>query len=227
MRILVVEDEPAIAAFVNQGLTEAGYAVDLASDGAEALHWVAIAEYDLVLLDVMLPDRDGLSVCREIRARGRHTPVLMVTARDTVDDRVAGLDSGADDYLVKPFALAELLARVRALLRRAEIDRPAPLSAGDLTLDVERQAVSVRGGAPIRLTSLEFRLIQYLLANAGHTIPADRLTSHVWGYRGLGDKQLLKQLVHRLRQKVEQNPTEPQYVVTVAGVGYVLQAAGA
>ena len=111
---------------------------------------------------------------------------------------------------------------MRALLRRADIDRPAPLSAGDLTLDVERQSVSVRG-LPVRLTSLEFRLLQYLLANAGHPIAADRLASHVWGYRGLGDKQLLKQLVHRLRQKIEQNPAEPEYVVTVAGVGYVLQ----
>ncbi|HET9222765.1 MAG TPA: response regulator transcription factor, partial [Roseiflexaceae bacterium] len=122
------------------------------------------------------------------------------------------------------FSPRTLLARVRALLRRAEIDRPAPLAAGDLTLDVERQAVSVSGAAPVRLTSLEFRLLQYLLANAGHTIPAEKLTTHVWGYRGVGDRQLLKQLVHRLRQKIERNPAEPVYVVTVAGIGYMLQA---
>jgi DNA-binding response OmpR family regulator len=137
---------------------------------------------------------------------------------------VRGLDGGADDYLTKPFSPRTLLARVRALLRRAEIDRPAPLAAGDLTLDVERQMVSVSGAAPVRLTSLEFRLIQYLLANAGHTIPTEKLTTHVWGYRGVGDRQLLKQLVHRLRQKIERNPAEPEYVVTVAGVGYMLQA---
>ena len=118
MRILVVEDEGAIAAFLRQGLTEAGYAVDLAVDGAEALHWAAIAAYDAILLDVMLPEQDGLAVCAELRRRGVRTPVLMLTARDTIEDRVVGLDSGADDYLVKPFAFAELLARLRALLRR-------------------------------------------------------------------------------------------------------------
>src|SRR5690242_14016511 len=121
MRILVVEDEAAIANFVTQGLTEAGYAVDVAGDGAEALHWITIAEYDVILLDVMLPDSDGFTICGAIRRRGLHTPVIMVTARDTVDDRVTGLDSGADDYLIKPFAFAELLARVRALLRREPV----------------------------------------------------------------------------------------------------------
>jgi DNA-binding response OmpR family regulator len=144
---------------------------------------------------------------------------------------VKGLDLGADDYLTKPFSPRTLLARVRVLLRRGEADRPEHASkehayvAGDLALDVENQMVSVRGGAAIRLTNLEFRLIQYLLVNAGHTIPAERLTQHVWGYRGVGDRQLLKQLVHRLRHKVELNPVQPQYIITVAGIGYMLQPA--
>jgi DNA-binding response OmpR family regulator len=166
----------------------------------------------------------GFEVCRRIRAESA-APIMLLTVRSSEEDQVRGLDGGADDYLTKPFSPRTLLARVRALLRRAEIDRPAPLAAGDIALDVERQAVSVRGAAPIRLTGLEFRLLQYLLANAGHTIPADRLTTHVWGYRGVGDKQLLKQLVHRLRQKIERNPAEPRYVLTVAGVGYALQPA--
>jgi DNA-binding response OmpR family regulator len=148
---------------------------------------------------------------------------MMLTVRSSEEDQVQGLDLGADDYLTKPFSPRTLLARVRALLRRAEIDRPAAPAGGDLLLDAERQAVSVRGGTPIRLTNLEFRLLQYLLANAERTISFERLTNHVWGYRGVGDRQLLKQLVHRLRQKIEENPAEPHYVVTVAGAGYLLQ----
>jgi len=185
-----------------------------------------------VLLDVNLPVLSGFEVCRRIREEAS-TPIMMLTVRNSEEDQVQGLDGGADDYLTKPFSPRTLLARVRALLRRpslredtAEQERPTPLAAGELTLDIERQAVSVRGEPPIRLTSLEFRLLQYLLANAGHTIAADRLTTHVWGYRGLGDKQLLKQLVHRLRQKIERNPAEPRYVVTVAGIGYLLRPAG-
>ena len=224
MRILVVDDDLELLGLIGFALRQAGYLVLEASDGRAALATFAREQPDLVILDVNLPELSGFEVCRQIRAEAA-TPVMLLTVRSSEEDQVRGLDGGADDYLTKPFSPRTLLARVRALLRRAEIDRPAPLSAGDLTIDVERQAVGVRGGPPIRLTSLEFRLLQYLLANAGHTIPADRLTTHVWGYRGLGDKQLLKQLVHRLRQKIEQNPAEPQYIVTIAGVGYLLQPA--
>jgi DNA-binding response OmpR family regulator len=225
MKILVVDDDIELLGLIGFALRQAGYLVLEAADGGAALETYAREQPDLVILDVNLPVLSGFEVCRRIRAEAS-TPIMLLTVRNSEEDQVHGLDGGADDYLTKPFSPRTLLARVRALLRRAEIDRPAPLSAGELALDVERQSVSVRGGAPIRLTSLEFRLIQYLLANAGHTIPADRLTSHVWGYRGLGDKQLLKQLVHRLRQKIEHNPAEPQYVITVAGIGYLLQAAG-
>jgi DNA-binding response OmpR family regulator len=222
MKILVVDDDMELLGLIGFALRQAGYLVIEAADGGAALAAFEREQPDLVILDVNLPVMSGFDVCRRIRAEAA-TPIMMLTVRSSEEDQVRGLDGGADDYLTKPFSPRTLLARVRALLRRAEIDRPSPLSAGDLALDVERQSVSVRGGAPIRLTSLEFRLLQYLLANAGHTITADRLTTHVWGYRGVGDKQLLKQLVHRLRQKVERSPAEPQYVVTVAGIGYLLQ----
>src|SRR6266545_4780589 len=222
MKILVVDDDLELLSLIGFALRQAGYLVVEAADGGAALATFEREQPDLVILDVNLPVMSGFDVCRRIRAEAP-TPIMMLTVRSSEEDQVRGLDGGADDYLTKPFSPRTLLARVRALLRRAEIDRPAPLAAGDLAIDVERQAASVRGGAPIRLTSLEFRLLQYLLANAGHTIPTDRLTTHVWGYRGLGDRQLLKQLVHRLRQKIERNPAEPEYVVTVAGIGYVLQ----
>jgi DNA-binding response OmpR family regulator len=224
MKILVVDDDLELLGLIGFALRQAGYLVLEASDGGAALAVFEREQPDLVILDVNLPVLSGFEVCRRIRAEAT-TPIMLLTVRNSEEDQVRGLDDGADDYLTKPFSPRTLLARVRALLRRAEIDRPSPLQAGDLALDVERQSVSVRGGPPTRLTGLEFRLLQYLLANAGHTIPADRLTTHVWGYRGLGDKQLLKQLVHRLRQKIERNPAEPQYVVTVAGIGYTLQPA--
>ena len=223
MKILVVDDDMELLGLIGFALRQAGYLAISANDGGTALATFEREQPDLVILDVNLPDINGFEVCRCIRAESR-TPIMMLTVRSGEEDQVRGLDGGADDYLAKPFSPRTLLARVRALLRRAEIDRPAPLAAGDLTLDVERQMVSVSGAAPVRLTSLEFRLIQYLLANAGHTIPTEKLTTHVWGYRGVGDRQLLKQLVHRLRQKIERNPAEPEYVVTVAGVGYMLQA---
>jgi DNA-binding response OmpR family regulator len=223
MKILVVDDDMELLGLIGFALRQAGYLAISANDGGTALVAFEREQPDLVILDVNLPDTNGFEVCRRIRAESR-TPIMMLTVRSGEEDQVRGLDGGADDYLTKPFSPRTLLARVRALLRRAEIDRPAPLAAGALTLDVERQAVSVSGAAPVRLTSLEFRLLQYLLANAGHTIPAEKLTTHVWGYRGVGDRQLLKQLVHRLRQKIERNPAEPEYVVTVAGVGYMLQA---
>jgi DNA-binding response OmpR family regulator len=223
MKILVVDDDLELLGLIGFALRQAGYLAISANDGGTALAVFEHEQPDLVILDVNLPDTNGFEICRRIRAESR-TPIMMLTVRSGEEDQVRGLDGGADDYLTKPFSPRTLLARVRALLRRAEIDRPAPLAAGDITLDVERQAVSVGGTAPVRLTSLEFRLLQYLLANAGHTIPAEKLTTHVWGYRGVGDRQLLKQLVHRLRQKIESNPAEPVYVVTVAGIGYMLQA---
>lgn len=224
MKILAVDDDRELRGLISFALRQAGYFVIEAADGSEALSAFDREQPDLVILDVNLPGMSGFEICRRIREQAA-TPIMMLTVRSGEEDEVKGLDLGADDYLTKPFSPRTLLARVRALLRRTEVERPAPaLSVGHLALDVERQAVSVRGGAPVRLTNLEFRLLHYLIVNAGHTLPFDRLTNHVWGYRGMGDRQLLKQLVHRLRQKVESNPAEPQYVVTVAGIGYLLQA---
>ncbi len=222
MKILIVDDDIELRELIGFALRQAGYLVVAAADGAEALTVFDREQPDLLILDVNLPQISGLEVCRRVRETAT-TPIMMLTVRSSEEDQVQGLDMGADDYLTKPFSPRTLLARVRALLRRVEIDRPSPQAAGDLMLDVEGQAVQVLGSAPIRLTNLEFRLLQYLLANAGHTIPVERLTTHVWGYRGLGDRQMLKQLVRRLRQKIETNPSDPEYLVTVAGVGYSLQ----
>ncbi|HZG65364.1 MAG TPA: response regulator transcription factor [Herpetosiphonaceae bacterium] len=223
MKILIVDDDIELRELIGFALRQAGYLVVAAADGAEALTIFDREQPDLLILDVNLPRISGLEVCRRVRETAT-TPIMMLTVRSSEEDQVQGLDMGADDYLTKPFSPRTLLARVRAILRRAEIDRPSPQAAGDLMLDAEGQAVQVRGSVPIRLTNLEFRLLQYLLANAGHTIPVERLTTHVWGYRGLGDRQMLKQLVHRLRQKIETNPSDPEYLVTVAGVDYSLQA---
>lgn len=222
MKILVADDDLELLGLVGFTLRQAGYLVIEAGDGAEALSVYQREQPDLVILDVNMPRCDGFEVCRRIRAEAA-TPIMLLTVRSSEEDQVEGLDGGADDYLTKPFSPRTLRARVRALLRRAGVERPAALAAGDLALDVELQSVSLRGGPPVRLTNLEFRLLQYLLVNAGHTLTAEKLTTHVWGYQGLGDRQLLKQLVHRLRQKIERDPAEPQYLITVSGVGYMLR----
>jgi DNA-binding response OmpR family regulator len=226
MKILVVDDDQELLGLVGYALRQAGYLVVEASDGAAALAVFEREEPSLVILDVNLPRLSGLEVCRRIRTTSK-VPVMMLTVRSAEEDQVQALDLGADDYLTKPFSPRTLLARVRALLRRAGSEKPAPLAAGDFTLDLERQTVTVAGGPPIRLTKLEGRLLQLLLANAGHTLPAERLLSHVWGSRGAGDRQILKQLVHRLRQKIEASAdAEPRYLVTVAGVGYAFRPEG-
>ncbi len=222
MKILVVDDDLELLRLIAFALRQAGYLVVEAQDGPSAMNAFERERPDLAILDVNMPRLNGFEVLKRIRAGGSSTPVMMLTVRSAEEDQVRGLDLGADDYLAKPFSPRTLLARVRALLRRAGVERPAPLSSGDLVLDLEAQAVRVRGGDPVRLTNLEARLLQLLLANGGHTLPLERLTSHVWGDRGLGDRQLLKQLVHRLRRKIEDEPASPRYLVTVSGVGYAL-----
>lgn len=222
MKLLIVDDDLDLRELISFALRQAGYLVVKAADGLEALQVWEQEQPDLVILDVNLPKLNGWEVCRRIRAE-TNTPIMMLTVRNSEEEQVQGLDLGADDYLTKPFSPRMLLARVRALLRRVEVERPAPQNVGNIQLDLEQQMVRVGNNEPTRLTNLEFRLLQYLLANAGHTIPVERLTNHVWGYRGVGDRQLLKQLVHRLRQKLEANPAEPHHLLTVAGVGYVLE----
>lgn len=226
MKILIVDDDDELRELIGFALRQAGYFVLHAADGMAALRVFDAEQPDLVILDVNLPHLNGLEVCRRIRAESS-VPIMMLTVRSSEEDQVQGLDTGADDYLTKPFSPRTLLARVRALLRRVEIDRPTPHAIGDLQLDLEQQTVRVCQGTPTRLTNLEFRLLQYALANAERTLSTERLLTHVWGYRGTGDKQLLKQLVHRLRQKIERNPAEPQYLVTVAGIGYLLHPVAA
>ncbi|HEY4589875.1 MAG TPA: response regulator transcription factor [Thermoanaerobaculia bacterium] len=225
MKILVVDDDLELSSLIGYALRQAGYMVVEAGDGIAALDVFERESPALVILDINLPRLSGLEVCRKIRAASR-VPVMMLTVKSAEEDQVHALDLGADDYLTKPFSPRTLLARVRALLRRAGEEKPLPLAAGDFSLDLELQSVSVQGGEPVRLTRLELRLLQILLANAGHTLPAERLLAHVWGSRGSGDRQLLKQLVHRLRQKIEADAAAPRYLVTVSGVGYVLRVAG-
>lgn len=222
MKILAVDDDLELRGLIGFALRQAGYLVVEAADGPAALAMFAREQPDLIILDVNLPGMSGFDVCRRIRAEAT-TPILLLTVRSSEEDQIHGLDLGADDYLTKPFSPRTLLARVRAILRRVGIERPSPLNAGDLALDIERQTVTIADGTPTRLTNREFRLLQYLLANSGHTVPTERLTTHIWGYQGIGDRQLLKQLVHRLRQKIERDPADPQYVITISGVGYMLQ----
>lgn len=224
MKILVVDDDLELLSLIGYALRQAGYLVVEAVDGQAALEAFEREAPALVILDVNLPRLSGLEVCRRIRQESK-VPIMMLTVRNAEEDQVQALDLGADDYLTKPFSPRTLSARVRALLRRAGDERPAPLAVGDFSLDLELQSVSVRGGEPVRLTKLELRLLQILLANAGHTLPAERLLAHVWGSRGSGDRQLLKQLVHRLRQKIETDAAEPRYLVTMSGVGYALRVA--
>jgi two-component system OmpR family response regulator len=224
MRILVVEDEQAIAAFVVQGLTEAGYAVDLAADAAECLHWAAIAEYDVIVLDVMLPDQDGLLVCAELRRRGLRTPVLMVTARDAVDDRVAGLDSGADDYLVKPFAFAELLARLRALARRGEPERPTVLEVGDLRLDPAKRR-AWRGDSEIQLSAKEFALLETFMRRPDEVLSRYHLLEHAWDFAYENKSNVVDVYIRHLRSKIDR-PFGSRSLETVRGAGYRLRADG-
>lgn len=222
MKILIVDDDRELRELIGFVLTRAGYPVVEAGDGLEALRQHAAESPDLVILDVNLPGIDGFEVCRRMRVDSA-TPVMMLTVRGEEADQVRGLDLGADDYLAKPFSPRTLLARVRALLRRGGAERPAPLNAGAIVLDPDLQTVSVAGASPVRLTNLEFRLLQLMVTARNRTVPPERLLRHVWGHRAMGDRQLLKQLVHRVRQKVETDPADPRYLKTVSGVGYRLE----
>jgi DNA-binding response OmpR family regulator len=220
--ILVVDDDRELRDLIGFVLRSAGYPIVEAGDGLEALRLHAAEKPDLVILDVNLPGIDGFEVCRRIRIDSQ-TPVMMLTVRGEEADLVRGLDLGADDYLPKPFSPRTLLARVRALLRRGGAERPAPATAGAITLDPDLQTVSVDGAEPVRLTNLEFRLLQLMVASPNRTVPPERLLRHVWGHRASSDRQLLKQLVHRVRQKIEADPADPRYLKTVSGVGYRLE----
>ena len=219
--MLVVEDEVKMAGLLKRGLEEEGYAVDVARDGSEALWLGTENPYDAVILDVMLPDLDGFEVCRRLRSDGRWAPVLMLTARDAVPDRVAGLDAGADDYLTKPFSFTELFARLRALLRRGAGERPAVLRAGDLALDPATRKVA-RDGTPVELTAKEFALLEYLLRHPGEALTRTRIIEHVWDFAYDGDSNVVDVYVRYLREKIDR-PFGRDSIETVRGTGYRLR----
>jgi DNA-binding response OmpR family regulator len=220
MKVLIADDDADLRDLIAFALTQAGYLAVKAGDGAAALGAFAAEAPDLVILDVNMPHASGFQVCAAIRERSA-VPVMMLTVRGEEEDLVRALELGADDYLTKPFSPRTLLARIKALLRRAGMESSAPLAAGRVALDLEEHTVRVAGGEPVRLTKLELRLLQMLLAHAGHSVNSDRLLLQVWGHRSGGDRQLLKQLVHRLRQKIEPDPSAPQLLRTAAA-GYKL-----
>jgi two-component system OmpR family response regulator len=220
---LLIEDDDTIADFVARGLREAGFAVDRASDGPEGLDVALAQTYDVAVVDVMLPGRDGLSVIEELRRKGVMTPVLILSAKRSVDDRVRGLQAGGDDYLTKPFAFAELLARVQALVRRASrTPEPTTLTVEDLVLDLLSRRVT-RAGTAVDLRPREFALLEYLMRNAGKVVSKTMILSHVWEYNFDPQTNIVDVLVSRLRDKVDR-AFEPKLIHTVRGVGYVLRA---
>lgn len=221
MHALIIEDDEAIAGFIARGLREAGFAVDVAGNGDEGLEAALIGQPDVAIVDLMLPGRDGLSVIDELRRRGLTTPVLILSARRSVDDRVRGLQAGGDDYLTKPFAFAELLARVQALVRRAtRVPETTTLSVADLTVDLLSRKVT-RGGQSIELRPREFALLEYLMRNAGKVISKTMILSHVWEYSFDPQTNIVDVLVSRLRDKIDR-PFERKLLQTVRGVGYVI-----
>ncbi|MBD2778501.1 response regulator transcription factor [Iningainema tapete] len=222
MRVLLVEDEPGIAQFISQGLKEAGYATDIATDGQQGLDYASSAEYDIIVLDIMLPQMDGLQLLRKLRSQGFKTPVLLLTARDAVEDRVRGLDAGADDYLFKPFALSELLARLRALLRRPPMQQNTILRVGDLEMDVATREVR-RAGKSINLSPREFTLLEYLMRHPRQVLTRSQITEHTWNFDFYENSNVIDVYIGYLRRKIDHGFDKP-LLHTVRGVGYCLNA---
>jgi two-component system, OmpR family, response regulator len=223
MRLLIAEDDTKLAATLARGLRGEGYAVDTAETGEDALHQARAYEYDALILDIMLPAPDGVTVCRTLRDEGRWPAVLMLTARDGVQDRILGLDAGADDYLVKPFDFGELVARIRALLRRSPPERAPVLTAGDLEVDPASHGV-VRAGQPVELTAREFAVLEFLIRRAGQVVSRAELLDHVWDQNYEGSTNIVDVYVGYLRRKLEE-PFGRPLIRTVRGAGYVLDPA--
>ncbi|MBI2857957.1 MAG: response regulator transcription factor [Chloroflexi bacterium] len=223
MRVLVVEDERRLAGIIKRGLVEEGYAVDTAFDGEEGQYMAEVAPYDMVILDIMLPKKDGLAVCRELRAKGVNVPILMLTARDKVEDRVKGLDSGADDYMVKPFAFSELLARVRALLRRESMSKTPQLQVGDLVLDTLTREVR-RGERKIELTAKEYSMLEYFMRRPNMVVTRTMLEESLWDFDFDSVSNIIDVYIRRLRSKIDE-PGEESRISTVRGAGYRMRTA--
>lgn len=222
MRILVVEDEPRMAKLIRQGLEEDTYAVDVVANGAEALDWVQSADYDVLLLDILLPGMDGLAVCRQVRNHGYTMPILMLTALGTLPDKVTGLDSGADDYLVKPFAIEELTARLRAITRRDGGQKTVELQVADLILDTATKRAH-RGAQQIELSAKEYALLETLMRNADRVLSRDQIIDHVWNMEYDAESKLIEVYVYNLRKKIDEG-FEPKLIQTVRGLGYRIGA---
>jgi two-component system, OmpR family, response regulator len=221
MRVLLVEDDVKLAGALQRGLQREGYVVDVAATGDEALRQVDVYDYDAVVLDVMLPGIDGFTVCDELRRRELRMPVLMLTARDSVSDRIKGLDAGADDYLVKPFDFGELLARLRAVLRRGPSERPSVIKVGDLRIDPAAHLVT-RDGRQVELTAREFAVLEFLASNAGKVVSRTALLEHVWDENYYGSTNVVDVYVGYLRKKLER-PFDRRLIRTVRGVGFLLE----
>jgi len=221
MRILVVEDEKKIAALIKRGLKEEGYAADIAEDGIEGEFLAATNQYDAIILDIMLPKMDGVSLCKSLRAKKISTPIIMVTAKDAVSDKVEGLDSGADDYLTKPFAFEELLARVRSLLRKHENQLTTKLNVGPLELDLVSHKVA-RDGKEIALTTKEYALLEYLMRNAGSVITRTMISEHVWDINFDTDTNVIDVYINYLRKKIDDG-FKKELIHTIRGRGYVIK----
>ena len=225
MQILVVEDEPKIANLIRRGLVEESYAVDIAEDGMAALDKFTLNSYDLIILDIMLPKKDGLSVCRTIRAGNAGIPIMLLTAKGRLEDRVTGLNSGADDYLVKPFSFEELTARVKALLRRSPSALPTLLEIDDLSLNPVTREV-VRAGHAIQLTTREYALLEYLMRNQRIALSKNQIIDHVWDYTYDGVSNIVETYIRYVRKKLAVTPQSKELIHTVRGYGYVMKAGG-
>jgi heavy metal response regulator len=220
MRILVVEDDPNLADVLRRGLAAQHYSVDTAADGAEGEELAAVNDYDVIVLDVMLPKKDGRKVCQSLRREGIRTPILMLTALDSVDDKITGLDAGADDYLTKPFHLGELLARVRSMIRRQSEQKSTELQVGDLLLDTAHRTVT-RSGTAINLTAKEFALLEYFMMNRGKVLTREMISEHVWDMNFDPQSNVIDSFVRFLRQKIDKG-FDTRLIHTVRGVGYRL-----
>ena len=221
MKLLVIEDEKKVANFIMQGLREENYDIETAHDGEEGLEMALGGDYDGIVLDLMMPKRDGISLLRELRARGMNTPVLILTAKGTTQDKIIGLDSGADDYLAKPFHFEELTARIRSMLRRSVVEKSTQLRVGDLVLDTITHKAK-RGSVEIELTAREYALLEYLMRNADRVLSRSVITQHVWNYNFATDSNLVDVYINRLRNKIEVDGAS-RLIHSIRGVGYVMR----
>lgn len=223
MQILVVEDEKKIAQALQKGLTDDFYHVDIATEGEEGLYRVSVNEYDFIILDIMLPKIDGITLCKKIRAKNKNVPILMLTAKDELTDKITGLDAGADDYVTKPFSLEEISARIRALLRRGNKAEAVLLTVGDMTLDPATKIVT-RNNIPLSLTAREYMLLEYFMRNQGSVLSKTQLLEHVWDYQYEGISNIVETYIKYLRRKLNTYPHAKELIHTVRGLGYIMKA---